>query len=350
MINNIRKYFSSTLKDAIINLFIYRIYNRFCLRYHELRISCELTTRCNTSCDMCTRPSFVKEKQLSVGDMEPQVLERVVQEIKKIHEAKKQVYFVPMGLGEPLLYDGLFDLFEKIKKISKKIKIVLVTNGILLNETIAHKIISLDIDEVCVSLNVNNPVAYREHMGTDNYKKVCGNIENLINLRNQKNRLTPSVFVQYIDYDKNVEVFDNDIKRWYKIMRHNDKCFIHPVVNQAGFFSGGNDFGCKTYQFPCTQPLWRIAIKRNGDIYPCDSSLYSGPHIIRSLYLGNIKDVSPLELFVLNNRKVSSIVQKMRFDDYSGLPECQQCNTCKLSVNCYFLIPNFLRFSGKKWL
>jgi radical SAM protein with 4Fe4S-binding SPASM domain len=299
---------------------------------------------------MCTRSSFVKERQLTIGDMEPIVVERVVQEIKKIHEAKRQVYFVPMGLGEPLLYEGLFELFERIKKISKKIKIVLVTNGILLNENFAKKIISLEIDEVCVSLNANDPGSYRRHMGTDGYNAVCRNIENLICLRNKNKQVTPSVFVQYIDYDQDPGGFDTDIKMWLKIMSDNDKCFIHPVVNQAGFFSGGDDFGKKTDRFPCTQPLWRIAIKRNGDIFPCDSSLYSGPHIIRSLYLGNIKNDSPFELFVLNNQKVLSIVQKMRFDDYSNLPECQHCNTCKLSVNCYFLIPKFLRFSGEKWL
>lgn len=350
MITEIRKFLSPAAKEKILNSLPYRFVNRSRLHKHEIRLSCELTTRCNGKCDICTRSSLVKKGQLYVGDMDRDLIERVLQEIKKFHYYGRCVYFVPMGLAEPLLYKGLFDLFRDIKYISKKIGIVLVTNGLLLDETCCEKLISLEIDEVSISLNVISASSYRQHMRVNAYDKVCRNIENLISLRNKSGSRLPSVFVQYIDYDNNQRLFQKDINQWLKIMRYNDKCYIHPIINQAGFFPGGNKFKSSDKKYPCTQPLWRIAIKINGDIYPCDPCFYSGSKKITSLYLGNMKTESLFDLFTSTNSKQLKIIESMRKDDYSQLPECKRCNTYKLGCNCYFRLPGLLRIKGYKWL
>jgi radical SAM protein with 4Fe4S-binding SPASM domain len=282
--------------------------------------------------------------------MDKDIIERVIQEIWRFHCYGRCIYFVPMGLGEPLLYKGLFDLFRDIKCISKRIGIVLVTNGILLDEACCEQLISMETDEVTISLNAINASSYRQHMRINAYDKVCRNIENLISLRNKSGKRLPSVFVQYIDYDNNPRLFQEDIKRWLKIMRYNDKCYIHPIVNQAGFFSGGDKLKSSNKRYPCTQPLRRIAIGVNGDIYPCDPCFYSGYQKITSLYLGNIRTESPFDLFTSINSKQSKIIKSMRKDDYSQLPDCERCNTYKLGCNCYFKLPWSLRIKGYKWL
>jgi len=346
----IRRFLSPAAKEKILNSLPYRLLSRARLHKHGVRFSCELTTKCNLGCDICTRQSLVEKGHLHVGDMDENLVRRIVQEIKKFHNCSRNVHFVPMGLGEPLLYKGLFDLFGDIKHISKKIGIVLVTNGILLDGACCKKLISLGIDEVCVSLNAVKASSYRQHMKVDAYDKVCRNIENLISLRNKSGGRLPSVFVQYIDYDNNPKLYQKNVKQWSKIMRYNDKCFVHPIVNQAGFFSGGNSFASSKKRFPCTQPLWRIAIKINGDMYPCDSCLYSGSKKTTSLYLGNIMKESPFEQLADKNSKRFSVIKRMRKNDYSQLPECERCNTCKLDCNCYFKLPGSLRVNGYKWL
>lgn len=350
MIAKIRRFLSPALKEKILNSLPYRFLSRIKLYKHEIRFSCELTTRCNLECDMCTRKSLVEKGQLCVGDMDEKIVRRIIEEIKKFHNHSKNVYFVPMGLGEPLLYKGLFDLFRDIKNISKKIGIVLVTNGILLNKAYCKKLISLGVDQVCISLNTAKTSSYRQHMRVNAYDIVRRNIENLINLRNKNSDGLPSVFIQYIDYDNNQKLYQEDIKRWSKIMRYNDKCFVHPIVNQAGFFSGGNNFASSERKFPCTQPLWRVAVKVNGDMYPCDSCLYSGSKKIAPLYLGNIMTESPFEQLADKNNKRFAVIKSMRKDDYSELPECEKCNTYKLDCNNYFKLPGSLRIKGYKWL
>ncbi|MBU0477584.1 radical SAM protein [bacterium] len=350
MIGKIRRFLSPAAKEKILNSLPYKFLTRIRLHRHEIRFSCELTTRCNAKCDICTRDSLIKKGQLYVGDMGKDLIKRVMEEIKKFHNDGRRIYFVPMGLGEPLLYKGLFDLFQDIKYISKKIGIVLVTNGLSLDDRCCKELISLGIDEVTVSLNAINASSYQQHMGVDGYDKVCHNIENLINLRNKSGKKLPNVFVQYIDYDNNQKLFQKAVKRWSNIMRYNDKCYVHPIMNQANFFLGECTSKYSDVRYPCTQPLWRIAIKVNGDIYPCDPSFYSGNQKITFLYLGNIINKSPFDILMNKKSKPFKILESMRKDDYSQIPECAKCNTYKLECNSYFELPRPLRTKECKWL
>jgi Predicted Fe-S oxidoreductases len=103
---------------------------------------------------MCSRKSLVDRELLTVGDMAPELIDRIIFEIKRMVKAGKRVRFIPMGLGEPLLFPGLFDLFRRLRAIEKNIKIDLVTNGALINEHIIHEIFASDIDSVSVSLKL----------------------------------------------------------------------------------------------------------------------------------------------------------------------------------------------------
>jgi len=350
MLRKIRKFLSPAEKEKILNSLPYRLFSRMQLCQPEIRISCELTTRCKLVCEMCTRAGLVKDSKLSVADMPEPIVDRVIEEVKKFFDYYKgNVYFTTMGLGEPLLSRNLFEVFAAIKNISPKISIILVTNGLLLDEATNKKLIDLGVNEVTVSLNVNNAAEYNRRMSVDAYDKVRANIENLINLRKKSGKKLPGVFVQYIDYDNQQKDFQKDIKEWLKIMKYNDKCYVHPIVNEGGFFDQGNQFGSTKKNYPCVSPLRRISMKINGDFYPCDPCFYSGSKKIPSLYLGNIMTDSPFELFMKKDNPQSTMMKNMRRDDYSKLPECKICNTYKLCANSYFCLPGNLKIKGYKW-
>ena len=132
-------------------------------------------------------------------------------------------------------------------------------------------------------------------------------------------------------------------------MKNNDKCYVHPIVNQAGFHSESSFSPKSKYHYPCTQPSWFIAIKVNGDLYPCCPSFYSGGVKTNSLFLGNIKTSSPHEMYLDSASKSKKIIASMRKGDYSSLPECNSCNTYKLSPNIYFKIPFIKNENKYKW-
>ena len=99
--------------------------------------------------------------------MKDETVDRVLVELEKIHKAKIPVYFLPMGLGEPLVYENLFKIYERIKRISQKIPITMTTNGIDLTEKYCNNILSTGVDEVSISLNSKNASEYKQHMGLD---------------------------------------------------------------------------------------------------------------------------------------------------------------------------------------
>jgi radical SAM protein with 4Fe4S-binding SPASM domain len=82
--------------------------------------------------------------------------------------------------------------------------------------------------------------------------------------------------------------------------------------------------------------LGRIAVKINGDIYPCDPALYSGGKQVESLRLGNISDRNFRINFGDKTDKRYKIVELMKKNSYNGLPECKKCTTRCLGVNCFF--------------
>jgi len=299
---------------------------------------------------MCTRASLIEEGNLDVGDMNQEIVRRVISEIKKIYNSGKGIYFETLGLGEPLLYNGLFDLFREIKDISSGVGIVLVTNGILLDEARCRKLISLGVNEVNISLNAASRSGYKQQMGLDAYDTVCRNIENLIKLRNESGKRLPSVFIQYLDYNNNQMAFQADINKWLKIMKYKDKCYVHPILNQAGFVSMRTSFNFLAERHPCPEPLYAAVIKINGDIYPCCASPYSGAKDIPSLRLGNIMADSIVDQLDDKRSRRYKIIESMRKDNYSQLPECARCNTYKIGCNCYFKLPKLFRIRGYKWM
>lgn len=344
MVSQIRKFVTLKFKKRILDSLAYRLYLRSFFGKKGMRFSVEITTKCNINCAMCTRAEMLKKGKLDVGEMKPEIINKVIEEMKKFVDHGYEVTFVPMGLGEPLLYSDFKNIIKRIKKASRKIRVVLVTNGVCLTKEIIKDLIELKIDEISISLNVNNKADYKKYMKADNYSKIKENIENLIKARNKSGFKLPNIYVQYLDYKNNENKFNKDIKDWTKIMKYGDKCYVHPIVNQAGFKKDLlSDLNKE--DFPCTSPLSRVAIRINGDVYPCDACFYGGNQKVEELFLGNIEKISLWKIFNNKNSKNFQIVENMKNGDYSKLSICKKCNTYKLSPNCYFKNP-----ITKRWM
>ena len=281
--------------------------------------------------------------------MKDETVDRVLVELEKFHKAKIPVYFLPMGLGEPLVYENLFKIYERIKKISQKIPITMTTNGIDLTEKYCNNILSTGVDEVSISLNSKNASEYKQHMGLDKYEQINENIRNLIRARNNKKKSSLRVYVQYIDYENNPDSFKEEARQWSKIMRGQDKCYVHPIVNMGGYYKNSTILIKSQEHYPCYYPLKMIAIRVNGDLYPCCPAFYAGGERIESLSMGNISSKSPFEMFKDKNGRAAEIISCMRKNDYSNLSTCDKCNTYRLSPNISFKLPLYQKLHGRKW-
>lgn len=330
-----RKLLTPSVKEMILESVPFRLYSRYQLTKKKIRISLEVTTKCNVNCVMCTRLDMVKQKKLVIGEVDKKIIESVLRDIKRFVKNGWEVTVAPMGLGEPLLYSGLVDFFSSIKKISKNIRIVLVTNGVLLDKEISKNLIKIGVDEISISLNVTNTGDYKKYIRADNYDLVKNNIKQLLETKNSCKDSRTSVYIQYLDYRGKASIFNDEIGYWQKLMTNADKCYVHPIVNQAGFKKDGITIKEKE-SFPCTSPIERVSIRIDGSIYPCDPCFYAGKEKINELYLGNVKKDSIFEMFSDKSSKNFKIHEMMKSGDYSNLPTCAKCNTYKLSTNCYF--------------
>jgi radical SAM protein with 4Fe4S-binding SPASM domain len=297
---------------------------------------------------MCTRENLVKCNKLKVTNISDEILDKFYLLVKSFYQKSYQITVAPMGLGEPFLYPDLYKFVSKIKKIGQDIKVVIVTNGILFDNEIGKKIIESGIDEISVSLNAKNRNDYKKYMRVDSYFLVKKNISEFIKLRNKLKSNLPHLYVQYLDFKNNANKFNKEINRWNRLMLASDKCYVHPIVNQAGFKKGiKNNY--KSNSYPCISPLSRLVIKINGDTYPCDACLYNGLMKEKQLFLGNILKDNLMYEFENKNGKSKQIFNKMRQKDYSNLSVCKRCNTYKLSPNCYFSLPFGLKIGKYKW-
>lgn len=335
---NVRSLLTPKVKDLIKNFWLYRLYCRLGSFKKNIRFSVEITTKCNARCDMCTREELVSKKELDVGDMNPVVFAKIVEEMKLFAKSGYSVVFAPMGLGEPLMSKDLIKILKLVKREVPGVKIILVTNGVLLSPEISANLVAIGVDEISVSLNTRNSRDYRKHVGGENYDLVVKNIVDLIKIRDKSRKKTTKIFVQYLDYDgESGDKFVGDMDRWYKLMSEGDKCYVHPVVNQAGLKSKKSTLG-KTESFPCNSPVERVVVKINGDMYPCDPCLYGGKKRTEELFLGNVLEKSFFDIFRDKGSKIWQIREMMKKGDYKKLPSCKVCDTYKLGINTSFKV------------
>jgi MoaA/NifB/PqqE/SkfB family radical SAM enzyme len=102
----------------------------------------ETTAKCNLYCPMCPRESHPQPK----ADMEEAVFERLVREAGASAE-----HMMLIGLGEPLLDPRIFDRIEFCHRHS--ISTLLSTNGVLLDEGNAARVLDSALSEITLSFD-----------------------------------------------------------------------------------------------------------------------------------------------------------------------------------------------------
>ena len=133
--------------ENINHSFPHRIISRLRQKNQPISFSCELTTKCNIRCDFCTRTAYTekgnKKEDFHVQDMADETIDRVLEELEKFYKSGIPILFSPMGLGEPLIFGKLFEVFERVKKISPTIVIGFVESPFLPAPHFPHHFLTL---------------------------------------------------------------------------------------------------------------------------------------------------------------------------------------------------------------
>lgn len=131
------KYIPEPIKHKLKSSFVYSLYQRKMLLANiPYAINVELTNKCNLHCRMCPRPRM---KNLDVGDMDFELFKKIVDDMATF--ANEKTSFTLVGLGEPLMYDKLFDAIKYVKMTCPQSPVIIDSNGTLLDEERSNMLI-----------------------------------------------------------------------------------------------------------------------------------------------------------------------------------------------------------------
>jgi AdoMet-dependent heme synthase len=123
-------------------------------------VAVDVTRRCNLSCLHCRYHSclskFPSPVHSEISDMDPEILSKLLDELKTI--GTREIIFA--GEGEPLLYPNIFEAISSAKEA--RLRVNLVTNGTLLNETTIRKLIEMRLDLLTVSVWASSKEEYEK--------------------------------------------------------------------------------------------------------------------------------------------------------------------------------------------
>src|ERR1051326_3139988 len=101
----------------------------------------EVTNRCNLACPMCLRDKAIFTQR----DMDDDFINRLLD----TNSSPKAIWLY--GYGEPLMQPNLFRTIRRVKE--KGIVTCISTNGTLLNESVARRLIDSGLDYLIIAVD-----------------------------------------------------------------------------------------------------------------------------------------------------------------------------------------------------
>jgi MoaA/NifB/PqqE/SkfB family radical SAM enzyme len=240
----------------------------------------QTTSSCNASCKIC--PYCETSKELAQGIMEPDLFEKIIQEIALRQSDVKQV--MPYFMNEPLLDRDLINKIHYIARIAPDVRIHLVTNGILIDRQLGNKLINSPLHSIKISVLGHRKETYESAMGIKGhhaiFRRLCQFVRSSVRIRGP-NWITISLTQTPGIIDRNET---SSARRFWETMGVTFESFEKPIsragnVNCVETRTHLNIKGCNS--------IWRnemIHILYNGDVLLCCMDWR------REVVLGNLYD------------------------------------------------------------
>lgn len=341
------------------------------------KVYLELTNRCNLNCTMCYRNAWNYETQ----DMEEQLLEKCLKDIKAIDTLKKVILG---GIGEPTFSPKVEEVMYKLKDKH----LTLTTNGTIMHPSMLEAIVEC-VDHIIVSIDGTNEVFFSiRNFSLDQIKD---NINAINKRKNQRGSKTPLISLQMVisrtNQDQMTQIIDigqelqasqiifsnilpNDLIDQdlilYKLYKNSEmQKHFQNVRNYA--LRRGMEIMLPAFQLK-TERRCRfidedaVVITASGDISPCYRFSHSGSEVVFdrqkeviSHRFGNIRKDSLLNIWnrpeyvafrstVYNNHYPSCIdcdlvdgcdmVRSTTTDCHGNSPSCADCLWSRKLIHC----------------
>lgn len=265
---------------------------------------------CNLHCSMCVHKDMKRKK----GFMDWEIYTKVIDELA---EKNKNIKIWMVFFGDPFVRakykPTIFDMVKYAKDKGMK-RVVINTNGCLMNEDNIRKIINAGIDGIYIGIDGFSEDTYNQNRCGGNYQETVDNVHTLLRIKKELNLTKPEVFVQFVEMDNNIHERDEFIKYWTDAGAN---VKVRPMVTWAGKIKRKVMTETLEYRQPCYWAMDTMVIADDGRIANCACDLDI------SNDFGNVKERSLEDIW---NNEVLDFRKKHVEERYDELPEiCKNC-------------------------
>ena len=275
------------------------------LPYAPVRLWVELTSLCNYRCIMCPNKDMNKEAH---GYMDFALYKKI------IDEAADFAFDVNLAhRGESLLHPQIVEaiLYAKSKGLFTRLH----TNGSLLTEELAHKILKSGLDRLSFSFDGFDKDTYERTRVGGHFEKTLQNIIRFLEIKKELKSKTPNTSIEVIHFEDNKRL---QTKREFEAQFKDlplDSFVFKDLHNWAGETTKKHT--SKHYS-TCTFPWNALVVFWDGNVLPCSQDFFG------SYILGNVKESSLIDIW--NNPRTSRLREKLSRKDIQDLKACRNCD------------------------
>ncbi|WP_234117297.1 radical SAM protein [Clostridium hydrogenum] len=333
-------------------------------------IAWDITAKCNLRCKHCYNWSLVEDKKYTT--------EMNLQDcFKFIDKLPYQAHLHLLG-GEPLMKDGFLDIVDYLTK--KEITYSMVTNGLLLDDTISDSIIKSNVTSITFSLDGPDAITHEKIRGKNTFFR---SLNNLINFKEKVKKLNSKITISvnftinkfnYMIIDKffkldiknlifnrvseegnainnNLSILDDE---WVQACEQialntvkynsNTEIFAKPLLLSYLNTKYNLNFAIDTAECGIKNGNISMYIKNDGTVYPCNK-WYKIDEVCKNYKKEHISSMcrDEIELYSNNNSIYKDV---LNFSEKVEQYRDEFCISCKLKKYCHGCILDFYK-NGK---
>lgn len=216
--------------------------------------------------------------------------------------------------GEPTMNQHLSQMIERAHR--ERIFTMTSTNGQTLTPELCRSLVLAGLDQIIVSVDGTTQEVYEKYRVGGSLQKVIDGIRNLASVRNELQRLSPAIVVQFIVFHHNehqIADIKQLAKEWGADKVVLKSAQIENLDNAAQMLpqnkkysryrcdNNGNYFIDKRFPVNCSRLRQTMVVSSNGDVLPCCYDKNG------QFAMGNVNEQSAADIW--KNQKINTFRQ-----------------------------------------
>ena len=287
-----------------------------------LAVYFDITNKCNFSCSWCPTGNDL-QPDVGQGMMRLELFEKIVKDFEFLVEktGKKIKTLNLFWMGEPLLNKDLYQMIRVAKQANITERIMVTTNGSLLNEANSEKLVESGVDLVSISFYGLSNQDYRLVHNSIGFDNIVRNGRNLLSARARSGGALPLVAAKFFEKNPSLE----------NLLVKELKCV--DVVAYESPFNWSSEYSKQTGQVVkievpgpmkvCPSPWFVMSIGWDGHVGVCCADWKY------DIDVGNLNRQSVFEVW--NGEKLLGIRMLIAARRYSEIGACKGCTYFKVS-------------------